>query len=72
MLSRFARRSMRQVGGMPKVTDRLLAPSVGSRPYSADIDVTRNPAFKVIGDSDIAHFESILPKGNVITDKDEI
>lgn len=42
------------------------------RDFSVEINVERNPAFKVLEDSDIKHFESILPKGSVITDQDEI
>ena len=30
--------------------------------------ISRNPNFKVIGDKDISHFESILAKSSVITD----
>jgi len=35
-------------------------------------NVSRNAAFKILGDSDLSFFESILDKNQVITDADEI
>lgn len=43
-----------------------------ARAFSVEIDVKRNPAFKVLADSDIAHFESVLSAGSVITDSETI
>ena len=34
--------------------------------------IVRNENFKVLSDKDVQYFESILNKGSVITDKDEI
>ena len=45
---------------------------LGARAFSVEINVERNPAFKVIDDSDLSHFESILPKNAVVTDEAEI
>jgi len=36
------------------------------------VNIDRNPNFKVIADSDVQHFESILPKKGVVTDAEEI
>jgi hypothetical protein len=59
---------MKQVG---RNTSAALA-SVQSKHFSVEVNVNRNPAFKVLGDSDVSHFESILAKGSVITDEKAI